>query len=326
MPRKPRLEAEGLLYHIIARGIERSRIFRDKTDYSFFLNRLGKILADTKTDCLAFALLPNHFHLLLRSNKISISTVMRRLLTSYAVVFNKRHKRSGHLFQNRYKSIVCQEEPYLLELIRYIHLNPIKANIVVGLDKLGSYPFSSHPALMQKTKFYWYVPEIVLDKFGKNYQSAQRNYLSFLSEGLLVSRDSKYEGGGLKRSLSHTNSSAKENQVFDDRVLGDSDFVLALQERERKHLDRSGEIEINDLIDTVTDSYDVTLEQIRGLGIADSLNEARSVIAYVASTRLGLSFADIARQLNVHRANAARMAERGKIVPLRADIKTWLRG
>ena len=110
MPRKGRLDASGALHHIIVRGIERRKIFRDDSDRDNFLNRLGGILRDNQTRCFAWALMSNHFHLLLRTGIVPISNVMRRLLTGYAVSFNLRHRRSGHLFQNRYKSILCQED------------------------------------------------------------------------------------------------------------------------------------------------------------------------------------------------------------------------
>jgi putative transposase len=112
-------------FEIIVRGIERRKIFWDDVDRDSFIDRLGQVLAETHTDCFAWALIPNHVHLLLRSGLTPISTVMRRLLTGYAVQFNRRHRRHGHLFQNRYKSILFQEDPYLTELVRYIHLNPI---------------------------------------------------------------------------------------------------------------------------------------------------------------------------------------------------------
>jgi REP element-mobilizing transposase RayT len=110
-----------------ARGIERRKIFWDDTDRSSFLERLAVILEETQTQCYAWALIPNHFHILLRTGPTPLSKVMRRLMTGYAVTFNRRHRRAGHLFQNRYKSVVCEEDPYLLELIRYIHLNPLRA-------------------------------------------------------------------------------------------------------------------------------------------------------------------------------------------------------
>ena len=126
MPRQARIDAPGALHHIIARGIERRSIFEDDADQDNFLNRLDTILTATQTTCFAWALIPNHFHLLLRSGPVSISTLMRRLLTGHAVYYNLRYQRHGHLFPNRYKSILCQEDAYLLELVRYIHLNLIR--------------------------------------------------------------------------------------------------------------------------------------------------------------------------------------------------------
>ena len=130
MPRNSRIDAAGALHHIIARGIERRPIFQDESDGDNFLQRLGIILKETGTQCYAWTLIPNHFHLLLKSGLVPISQVMGRLLTGYAVSYNRRHRRSGHLFQNRYKSILCQKDQYFLELVRYLHLNPLRARIV----------------------------------------------------------------------------------------------------------------------------------------------------------------------------------------------------
>ena len=136
----------------MARGIERRKIFWDDKDRSLFLERLAIILEETQTQCYAWALIPNHFHLLLRTGQTPLSTVMRRLMTGYAVTFNIRHRRSGHLFQNRYKSVVCEEDPYLLELIRYIHLNPLRAKLVEDLKALDKYPWTGHSAILGQRK------------------------------------------------------------------------------------------------------------------------------------------------------------------------------
>ena len=119
MPRKSRIDAPDALHHVIGRGIARQKILFGDADREDFLDRLGSILIETKTSCYAWALLPNH--LLLRTGTAPLSSVMRRLLTGYAVGYNLRHRRYGHLFQNRYKSILCQEEPYLLELPGPLH-------------------------------------------------------------------------------------------------------------------------------------------------------------------------------------------------------------
>jgi len=148
MPRKSRIDAPGALHHITVRGIERRKIFADDVDRNNFLDRISGILTETNTRCFAWALIPNHFHLLLRTGKDPIATVMRRLLTGHASYFNRRHRRNGHLFQNRYKSILCREEAYLLELVRYIHLNPLRAKLIENYAQLSRYPYSGHSAIM----------------------------------------------------------------------------------------------------------------------------------------------------------------------------------
>jgi len=164
MPRQPRLDAPGLLQHVMARGIERRKIFHDDKDRKSFLERFAGILEETQMQCYvypvkceayfsgAWALIPNHFHLLLRTGPTPLSKVMRRLMTGYAVTFNIRHKRSGHLFQNRYKSVVCEEDAYLLELIRYIHLNPLRAGLVKDLQELDKYHWTGHSAILGRRK------------------------------------------------------------------------------------------------------------------------------------------------------------------------------
>ena len=116
MPRKARIDAPGALHHIMARGIEGRRIFQNTKDREDFMERLDHLINDSETRCFAWALLPNHFHLLLKTGQAPIAKVMLRLLTGYAVYYNLRHRRQGHLFHNRYKPILCQEDSYLLEL------------------------------------------------------------------------------------------------------------------------------------------------------------------------------------------------------------------
>lgn len=133
MPRQARLDAPGTLHHVIVRGIERGKIVADRQDRAAFVARMGDLAAATQTSIYAWALLPNHAHLLLRSGPQGLPKFMRRLLTGYAIRYNRRHRRAGHLFQNRYKSIVCEEDPYFRELVRYIHLNPVRAKLVTDL-------------------------------------------------------------------------------------------------------------------------------------------------------------------------------------------------
>jgi putative transposase len=117
MPRQSRIDTPGALHHIIARGIERGKIFKDDQDRFDFIKNLGSILEQTETTCYAWSLIPNHFHLLLRTGMVPIATVMRRILTGYAVRFNRRHKRHGYLFQNRKIGDVPQEQQPLISTV-----------------------------------------------------------------------------------------------------------------------------------------------------------------------------------------------------------------
>ena len=125
MPRQARLDAPGTVHHVILRGLDRGQIVADAQDREAFLARVGDLAATAGTRIYASALLQNHAHLPLRSGPRGLPQFMRRVLTGYALAYNRRHQRVGYLFQNRYKSIVVEEKPYFRELVRHIHLNPL---------------------------------------------------------------------------------------------------------------------------------------------------------------------------------------------------------
>ena len=242
MPRKARVDVPGALHHIICRGIDRKKIFRDNKDRDNFVERLGNILLHTSTKCYAWALIPNHFHLLLKTGDIPISSVMRRLLTGYAVSFNRRHGRHGHLFQNRYKSILCQEESYLLELIRYIHLNPLRAKLVAGIMELDQYPYSGHSRLTGRFADEWQESESILIRFGKRISTARKKYAEFVEDGISQGRRHELTGGGLVRSAGGWKElkTLRRREIklqSDERILGDSDFVDTVLKKAEEHLE-----------------------------------------------------------------------------------------
>jgi REP element-mobilizing transposase RayT len=248
MPRRSRIDAPGALHHIICRGIEQRPIFEDDFDRDRFVERLGTVLQETATPCYAWALIPNHFHLLIRTGLVPVATVMRRLLTGYAVNFNHRHRRSGHLFQNRYKSILCQEDPYLLELVRYIHLNPIRAGLVADLNSLDRYPYSGHSRIMGRLTGGFQDIETVLSMFGKTRRGARKRYKAFVSKGLLAGKRPELTGGGLIRSSGgwHALKELRRMGIHfksDERLLGDSDFVDTVLKAANEKLDRKYRIQ-----------------------------------------------------------------------------------
>ena len=201
MPRQARLDAPGTLHHVMVRGIEKRKIVNDEKDRNDFVTRLGDIAKDTDTAIYAWALLHNHAHILLRSSDIGISQYMRRLLTGYAINYNLRHKRHGHLFQNRYKSIVCEKDAYFRKLVRYIHLNPLRANLVGNLNELDSYMWCGHSVLVGKEKNDWQDRSYVLKWFGQTKGDAKRHYREYVEKGIGEGRRPELVGGGLVRSL-----------------------------------------------------------------------------------------------------------------------------
>jgi len=185
MPRQARLDVPGALHHIMVRGINKSDIFKDDQDKALFIERLGQNVIEGKCSVYAWVLMENHVHLLFKSGQRGISAVMRKLLTWYAQYFNRRHGRSGHLFENRYKSILCDEDNYLLALVRYIHLNPIRGDMVTTLEELDSYPWSGHSVFMGKAEHDWMDTGYILSPFGGRKKAARNAYHRFMGEGRL---------------------------------------------------------------------------------------------------------------------------------------------
>jgi len=200
MPRQARLDISGALHHIMVRGINQSDIFEDDQDKTLFVERLGQNVIDGKCSVYAWVLMDNHVHLLFKSGQQGISAVMRKLLTWYAQYFNRRHRRTGHLFENRYKSILCDEDKYLLALVRYIHLNPVRARIVTTLKKLDRYPWSGHSAVMGNARQDWMDTVYVLSQFGARKKAARNAYHRFVGEGMAMGKMPEFTGGGLIRS------------------------------------------------------------------------------------------------------------------------------
>lgn len=322
MPRKARIDAPGALHHIICRGIERSKIFRDNVDRGSFIDRLGNVLTDTSTSCFAWALIPNHFHLLLRTGQHPIATVMRRLLTGYAVTFNHRHKRHGQLFQNRYKSILCQEDTYLLELIRYIHLNPLRAGLVRDMTSLDKYTYCGHAVLVGKKKNEWQDVKYVYGCFDKSVNKARQQYKEFVRQGVAMGRRAELVGGGLIRSSGGWSMIKKTagksiRQKGDERILGDSLFVDRVLKLAEEELDRRSQLQttgfgLHDLALEVAKLYSITPEEIFLPGKYPRIVQARSLFCYWAVRELAVTATSLAQKLKQSQPAVSISVKRGE--------------
>jgi hypothetical protein len=266
--------------------------------------------------------MPNHFHLLLKTGMTPVATVMRRLLTGHAVYFNRRHRRFGHLFQNRYKSILCQEETYLRELVRYIHLNPLRARLVDDLKALKQYPYCGHSAIVGKAKREWQQVDYVLGFFGKRRTEARRGYQDFVARGVEQGRKPELTGGGLLRSVggwAALASRRKGSDWFksDERILGDSDFVTMVlrhadeQMQTRCRLTSEG-FGLDDIAQRVAKVMGLPLEVVWESSRRRQTVRARSLLCYWASRELGLSMTEIGKRLGLTQPAVSIAASRGK--------------
>jgi putative transposase len=310
MPRSARLDILGLLQHVIVRGIERRDIFLDEDDKALFVERLSNLLIATGTECLAWALLSNHFHLLLRPRTTKLSAFMRRLLTGYAVVFNLRHKRSGHLFQNRYKSIVCEEDAYLLELVRYIHLNPLRAGLVDSMDKLDSYKWSGHTVILGHAQLAGQNVDEVLLMFANRKKIARMQYRKFVADGVPLGKRDELGGGGLRRSLKLSGSAGR--QSYDERILGSGEFVEQLREEAESTQLQPSSVALEEIIKNIARIFAIEQTALRQGGKTRELCDARGALCYLAVKKLGLNGAAIARMLNITRPGVLVAARRGE--------------
>ena len=334
MPRKARIDAPGALHHIAIRGIEAKDIFTDERDYRDFLDRLSRLLKESSTACFAWALMSNHVHLLLRTGLATISTVMRRLLTGYAVSYNKRHRRHGHLFQNRYKSFLCEEEPYLLELVRYIHLNPLRAGVVPDLKALSRSQRTGHAAIMGRAENDWQDTDYVLAYFGKRKNTARKAYEDFVSEGVSRGRRPDLVGGGLVRSVGGWSAlrdlrETNTRVISDERILGSSDFAESVLEDASEAYERRTEaaakgIGIDLVIEAVAKHLDLDVDSIERKGRKRSIALARAIICALAVDTLMLPGTDIARKLNLTPSGVSRLVARGREEPTLHELKAML--
>jgi putative transposase len=322
MPRKARIDAPGALHHIIARGIARKKVFDDDIDRNFFLERLAMIVRESQTQCLAWALIPNHFHLLFKTGETPITTVMKRLLTGYAMHYNRRHKRYGHLFQNRYKSILCQEDSYLLELVRYIHLNPLRAKLVEGMKELDRFAYCGHGVLMGKVNAEWQNTAYIARLFDKHLPTARRRYRNFVQKGIADGKRNDLVGGGLIRSAGGWAAvkmlrKAKAFQKGDERILGDGEFVdsvisEAKETYERKYRLKAKGLGFDDITAKAAQIIGIDPDLLWLKGKQPKVVQARSLLCYWATNELGISQSALSKRLELSPSAVSLAVARGR--------------
>ena len=320
MPRQARLDSPGTLHHVMIRGLEGRNIVDDDRDRREFVRRLGEVAAASGTAVFAWALMSNHAHILLASGPMGLAKFMRRLLTGYAVSYNLRHRRQGHLFQNRYKSIVCDGDSYFTELVRYIHLNPLRVKLVKDIAALERYPYCGHGAILGNVSYDWQDRHSVLAQFGNREIQATAAYRRFVADGIALGRRPELVGGGLIRSAGgwaevRSQRQRREGQQSDERILGDGEFVARILNESEKAVQRQqaarrqrGRIER--VIAAACKEKKVSLTELRSGSRRGNLPQTRGELVCKLIENFGVPCTEVARQVGISTSGVSKILSR----------------
>jgi len=273
MARKPRVHFPGLLYHVISRGNQRQDIFLDDKDLEAFLSYLFEYKTRYPFHLYAYCLMKNHFHLLLGVEEAPLGKVMQSLLFRYTRYFNKRYGKVGHLFQGRYRAILCDKDAYLLELVRYVHLNPIRAKVVTDPER---YPWTSHLSYLGKVKQGLVEEDFVLGQFGNKKSLARRRYRRFVLEALQSGHQERYY------------------EVKDQRFLGEDSFIDGIDVERRDKEVPVYDIAIKVIVQEVSRATGVGQDRLYSVTRSREGAYGRSMVAYLARVLSACMVTDVA--------------------------------
>jgi len=293
MSRKPRIEFPGAFYHVLARGNNKQKIFNDRQDYCVYVERLKRYKERYKFTLYAYVLMVNHIHLLIETGMTPLSKIMQGIQQSYTAYFHKKYNSVGHVFQSRYKAILCQRDVYLLELVRYIHLNPVRAAFV---DIPEDYPWGSHQVYIGRMHQPFVEKGFIFNMFDEDEFEGEKLYRQFIWDG--VDKGSR---------------NAFDN-VVDQIYLGSKDFIEGAEKRLKKHElpeSKEGETEIevmeetlihgrksrSEILDAVAEIYDVPSRSILSESKEHLISKVRSIFVYVAVRYAGMSNKSVAEFL-----------------------------
>lgn len=305
MPRKARIDIPGQMYHVMSRGIERGIIFLEEEDYRDFRDRMSEWLGRTGAKCLAWCLMPNHFHFLVLRGGRPLSEMMHHVMTGYAINFNLRHGRVGHLFQNRYKAIICDIDEYLLELAPYIHLNPLRAGLVKDLSGLVEYPWCGHAAAVGGASGGILDRDELLSHFGDLEGRAVMNYSRIMAEKAADQR---------KRDLPAGSRLSSGGEVFTDRrILGRSDFVESVLKAADEAL-KSDKKSAAEVLAEVEVESGIARTDILRHSHERGPARARAIYCYRCVTEAALSGRELALELGVSSSAVSKLVAKGALI------------
>ena len=300
MPRKPRIEFSGAFYHVVSRGNQRQQIFRDRSDFLKFLELLALYKRRYAYSLYGYVLMSNHVHLLIETENIPLSKILQGINQSYTMYFNRKYRTVGHLFQGRYKAIVCDRDFYLLALVKYIHLNPIRANLA---RRLEAYPWSSHRAYVgERTAAAFVDTDLILRMFSENKIKARTQYRSFMNGGPFMKSEEVYA-------------------TVDQRIQGDEKFIEQVRKKyggeiNKEHHQKQA-YTLSSIARAIEEGYGLSVEKLRSSSKKKAIMLARRVFSAVAR-ECGHKGKEIAACLNKEPSSVTKYIH-GEDVRLRVE-------
>lgn len=282
MARPLRMQYEGALYHVTARGNERKKIYLNQADYKQFLAYIKAAEEKYGIELHCYVLMGNHYHMLIETPSANLSKAMHHINSSYTAYINRKRNRVGHLFQGRYKAIVIDKENYLLELSRYIHLNPVRARMV---EKPQEYPYSSYKAYVSKDRNEIVTQELILEMISRHREDAKKKYKTYVESAI---------GKEIENPLKN---------VYGGMILGSTGFIKDILKKLKKEVLRKGEIshrralraiyEADEILNVISDYFKTSPDEIR----ETRMPEVKKIAIYLMKRHTGATNREIGEKM-----------------------------
>ena len=288
MPRKPRIHFPAAVYHVIIRGNAGQPVFFDDADRCRYYLLMQEVTVKFGCRIHAFCCMTNHIHIALQVGTIPLSRIMQNLTLRYTTWINKKYQRTGHVFQGRFKAILIDADSYLLELVRYIHLNPVRAGIV---SQPEYFPWMGHHTYLGKEKLPWLTSEWALSQFAAEDSRARKGYYKFVLSGMNERRRTEFHSGSLE-----------------GRILGDdyfADEVLKKAEQQRHHPKS-----LEEIVDAVCEQFSITVAELAAVGKTRPNSEARAIVALLIRESPDHALTELGVMLNRDVASLSQAARR----------------
>lgn len=262
-----RIHFPGAIYHVVNRGNNKADIFFDDKDYNVFLKQLNEVKQSKDFDLYSYCLMPNHFHLLIEVNQQSLSKIMQCLLTAYVMYFNSRYKRVGHLFQSRYKAIVCGKEEYLLRLVRYIHLNPVRAKMVKNIN---DYKWSSHQYYINKAGNKKLSVGKIFCYTGSSFSEGYKTYNNIMNEEYPEELEENFK------------------KAYKSRVLGSDNFVKKIVYESMEPIVKKetlNKLSLSEILNKILSKNKLSKDLFLSRSLSPLINKARKIFVFIAAKK-----------------------------------------